>query len=44
MFNIRKSFSTKLTLGILLMAVVIFVLSLGVLFTQSRHLIRTKAV
>ena len=44
MFNIRKSFSTKLTLGILMMAVVIFVLSLGVLFTQSRHLIRTKAV
>ena len=44
MINIRKSFSTKLTLGILVMAVVIFVLSLGVLFTQSRHLIRTKAV
>ena len=44
MFNIRKSFSTKLSLGILIMAVVIFVLSLGVLFSQSRHLIRTKAV
>ena len=44
MLNIRKSFSTKLSLGILMMAVVIFVLSLGVLFTQSRHLIRTKAV
>ena len=44
MFNIRKSFSAKLTLGILMMAVVIFVLSLGVLFTQSRHLIRNKAV
>ena len=43
-FNVRKSFSTKLSLGILMMAVVIFVLSLGVLFTQSRHLIRTKAV
>ena len=27
MFNIRKSFSTKLTLGILMMAVVIFALS-----------------
>ena len=44
MFNIRKSFSTKLSFGILIMAVVIFVLSLGVLFSQSRHLIRTKAV
>ena len=44
MINIRKSFSTKLSIGILMMAVVIFVLSLGVLFTQSRHLIRTKAV
>ena len=44
MFNIRKSFSTKLSLGILIMAVIIFVLSLGVLFSQSRHLIRTKAV
>ena len=44
MYNIRKSFSTKLSLGILMMAVVIFVLSLGILFSQSRHLIRTKAV
>lgn len=44
MFNIRKSFSTKLSFSILIMAVVIFVLSLGVLFSQSRHLIRTKAV
>ena len=44
MINVRKSFSTKLSLGILMMAVVIFVLSLGVLFSQSRHLIRTKAV
>ena len=42
--RIRKSFSTKLSLGILLMAVTIFLVSLGVLFTQSRHIIRTEAV
>ena len=41
---IRKSFSTKLSLGILLMSVTIFVVSLGVLFTQSRHIIRNEAV
>lgn len=34
----------KLSLGILLMTVTIFVVSLGVLFTQSRHIIRTEAV
>ena len=44
MLDIRKSFSTKLSLGILAMAVTIFVVSLGVLFTQSRHIIRTEAV
>lgn len=42
--RIRKSLSTKLSLGIFLMAVTIFVVSLGVLFTQSRHIIRTEAV
>lgn len=42
--RIRKSFSAKLSLGILLMTVTIFVVSLGVLFTQSRHIIRTEAV
>lgn len=42
--RIRKSFSSKLSLGILLMTVTIFVVSLGVLFTQSRHIIRTEAV
>ena len=42
--NIRKSFSTKLALGILLLAIPIFILSLGVLFTQSRHIIRKEAV
>ena len=44
MFNIRKSFSAKLSLGLLLLAVPIFLLSLGVLFTQSRHMIRVAAV
>ena len=43
MMNIRKSFSTKLALGILLLAIPIFILSLGVLFTQSRHIIRKEA-
>lgn len=42
--RIRKSFSTKLSLGIFLMTVTIFVVSLGVLFTESRHIIRTEAV
>lgn len=42
--RIRKSFSTKLSLVILLLAVTIFVVSLGALFTQSRHIIRTEAV
>ena len=42
--GIRKSFSAKLSLGILLMAITIFVVSLGILFTQSRHIIRTEVV
>jgi signal transduction histidine kinase len=42
--RIRKSFSTKLSIGILLMAITIFVVSLGVLFTQSRHFIRSEAI
>ena len=44
MINIRRSFSSKLSLGILLLAVPIFVISLGILFTQSRHMIRENAV
>lgn len=43
MFSIRRSFSAKLSLGILLMAVPIFVISLGLLFTQSRQMIRSEA-
>lgn len=42
--RIRKSFSSRLSLGILLMAVSIFAVSLGILYTQSRHIIRTEAV
>lgn len=41
--NIRKSLSTKLTVAILLLAVPIFCISLGILFTQSRHMIRQEA-
>lgn len=44
MINIRKSFSTKLSVALLVLAVPIFVVSLGVLFTQSSHLIRREAI
>lgn len=44
MINIRKSFSAKLSLGILLLAMLMFIASLGVLFFQSRHLIRLEAL
>ena len=44
MINIRKSLSTKLSLGVIVLAVPIFVISLGILFSQSRHMIRDKAV
>ena len=43
MFSIRRSFSAKLSLGILLLAAPIFVISLGMLFTQSRQMIRSEA-
>lgn len=38
------SLSTKLTIGILLLAAPIFMISLGVLFSQSRHIIRAEAI
>ena len=44
MISIRKSLSTKLSLGILLLAAPIFIISLGVLFTQSRNTIKRNAV
>jgi len=40
---IRQSLSLKLSIGILLMAVPIFVLSLGILYTESRNNIRQEA-
>ena len=44
MFNsVRKSYSAKLSLGILLLAVPIFLASLGTLFYQSRLMIRHEA-
>ena len=42
MLNSRKRLSTKLTLGIMLLAAPIFILALGVLYTQSRHIIREE--
>ena len=44
MISIRKSLSTKLSLSILLLAVPIFIISLGTLYTQARHMIRQEAV
>jgi signal transduction histidine kinase len=44
MISIRNSFSKKLSMVIMLMAVPIFMLSLGILFSQSRHIIRHEAV
>ena len=44
MFNIRRSFSSKLSIVLLLLAVPIFSASLGVLFNQSRKIIRKEAV
>ena len=43
MSRIRKSLSLKMSHGILLMAIPIFILSLGILFWQSRNFIRQKA-
>lgn len=44
MISIRKKFSHKLVLGIMILAMIIFMVSLGILFTQSRHLIRVEAL
>ena len=43
MSRINRSLSTKLSLGILLMAAPVFILALGILFLQSRYLIRKEA-
>lgn len=42
--HIRQSLSWKLSLGILLMAVPIFLLSLGILFVQSRNFVKNEAM
>ena len=42
--HIRQSLSWKLSLGILLMAMPIFALSLGILFYQSRNNIKNEAM
>ena len=39
----RKSLSTRLAMGILVAAIPIFLLSLGILFWQSRNFIREEA-
>ena len=44
MFDIRRNLATKLSLGILLMAIPIFVLSLGLFFIQSRRVVLTEAL
>lgn len=44
MSSIRKSLSRRLSLDIILLAVPVFVLSLGVFYVQSRYLIRQEAI
>lgn len=41
--HIRQSLSTKLSLSILMLVVPIFIMVLGLLFLQSRHLIKKQA-
>ena len=42
--HIRQSLSLKLSISILLMTVPVFIVSLGILFVQSRHQIKQEAV
>ena len=44
MINIRKSFSMKLSISVLLLAVPIFFISLAILFSQSRNMIKREAI
>ena len=44
MSKIRSSLWRKLSISILLMAVPIFVLSVGIFYLQSRHLVRQEAM
>ena len=43
-FHINRSLSLKLSLGILLFVVMVFVLSLGFLFQRSRQLVKQEAM
>lgn len=44
MISIRRSFSAKVSLAVLLLAVTIFLASVGILFRQSRKMIRSESV
>ena len=44
MSKISRHLSHKLSLGIMLLAAPLFVLSLGILYFQSRYLIRQEAI
>jgi len=44
MMSIRRSFSAKISLAVLLLAVTIFLASVGILFRQSRKMIRSESV
>ena len=44
MINIRRSLSIKLSIGILLMTVPVFVLSVGLLYRQSRNFVLKEAL
>ena len=43
-FHINRSLSLKLSLGILLFVVMVFVLSLGFLFQRSRQLVKHDGI
>lgn len=42
--HIRKSLALKISIGILLLAIPIFIASMGILFMQSRHFIKKEAI
>ena len=42
--SVSRRLSTKLTIGLLLLAIPIFLVSLGLLFNQSRHMLRNEAI
>ena len=44
MIKIRHSLSRKLSIGIVLLAIPIFVIALGLLFLQSRYLIQQETI